>query len=252
MIINTFNLRNTIYERNYIENILNNAFNTVRIQELYKNYQSKHNFASNISFDDCKNAVYDIFTKLEFKEKINLNDYDIELHLVRHGQDEKNKLGGWSDNHLIEEGITQANDLKNDIDDNYDIFISGNLNRCIETSKILNEKLKMDIIYDSNFNEVNNGDLKNLTFEEFNNKYPGLYFSSLKMDEKYPNGESPNDFYNRVAKAFINLFEINRGKKILLVTHGGVITVLLCLLNGYKYSNLLKIAPKYGTITKLK
>ena len=110
----------------------------------------------------------------------------------------------------------------------------------------------MDILYDSNFREVNNGDLSNLTLEEFNNKYTGLYFSSLKMDEKYPNGESPNDFYNRVYNSFISLLKNNIGKKILLVTHGGVITVILCILNGYKYSNFIKIAPKVGSIIKLK
>lgn len=110
----------------------------------------------------------------------------------------------------------------------------------------------MNIIFDSNFREVNNGDLKNLTKEEFNIKYPGLYFSSLRMDEKYPNGDSPNSFYERVSKAFVELLENNRSKKILLVTHGGVITVILCLLNGYKYSNTINIVPKAGTITKLK
>ena len=251
-IINTFNLRGTSFERNYIEETLNNIFNSVRIKELYENYQKKHKFALNISFDMCKNAVYDIFNKLVFEEKINLNEYNIELHLVRHGQDEKDKLGGCSDNHLIEEGIVQVNNLKNELDDNYNLFISSDLNRCVETSKILNEKLEMNIVYDSNFKEVNNGDLKNLTLEEFYNKYPGLYFSSLKMDERYPNGESPNDFYNRVSKAFKSLLENNRGKKILLVTHGGVITVILCLLKGYKYSNFVKIVPKTGTIIKLK
>ncbi len=251
-IINTFNLRGTSYEKEYIEFVLKNVFSSIRIKELYDNYQKKHKFALKINFEMCKNAVYEIFNKLEFENKIDLKEYDIEIHLVRHGQDEKNKLGGWSDNHLIEEGIVQINNLKNEIDDNYDLFISSDLNRCIETSKILNEKLNMDITYDSNFCEINNGDLRNLTLEEFNNKYPGLYFSSLKMDEKYPNGESPNDFYNRVSKAFINLIKNNKGKKILLVTHGGVITILLCLLNGYKYSNYLKIVPKTGSIIKLK
>ncbi len=250
--INTFNIRNTNYSYDFISKTLNDIFISETIKKLYENYANKKTFVKNVSFDDCKAAVYEIFNKLEFKDKINLNDYAIELHIVRHGQDEKNKLGGWSDNHLTDEGINQINNLKDEIDDNYDLFISSDLTRCVETSNIINEKLNMDIIYDSNYREVNNGDLKNLTLEEFNNKYPGLYFSSLDMDEKYPNGESPNDFYNRVSKAFIDLLENNRGKKILLVTHGGVITVLLCLIKGYKYSNYLKIVPNTGTITKLK
>ena len=110
----------------------------------------------------------------------------------------------------------------------------------------------MNIIYDSRFREVNNGVLKNLTKKEFNEKYPGLYFASLRMDESYPGGDSPNSFYKRIEEAFIDLLDKNRGKKILLVTHGGVITVILCLLNGYEYNNNLHITPKTGSITKLK
>lgn len=64
-------------------------------------------------------------------------------------------------------------------------------------------------------------------------KYSGLYFSSLDIDDHYPNGESPKEFYNRVCSAFFKLLENNQGKKILLVTYGGVITIILALINGY-------------------
>ena len=50
----------------------------------------------------------------------------------------------------------------------------------------------------------------------------------------------------------ISALNLKGWKKILLVTHGGVITVILCLLKGYKYSNFVKIVPETGTITKLK
>lgn len=48
-VINTFNLRGTIYDKSHIENVLNNVFSSIRIKELYENYQRKHKFASNIS-----------------------------------------------------------------------------------------------------------------------------------------------------------------------------------------------------------
>ena len=99
--INTFNIRNTNYSYDFIVDTLKNIFNSETIKMLYDNYAHKKTFVKNVSFDDCKNAVYEVFNKLEFKEKVDLKDYNIELHLLRHGQDEKNKLGGWSDNHLI-------------------------------------------------------------------------------------------------------------------------------------------------------
>ncbi len=189
---------------------------------------------------------------ISLKDKVSLEEYGVELHLVRHGQDEEDKLGGWSENHLIDRGIEAVKKLRDEIDDDYDLFVSSDLIRTIETSEILNEKLNMDIIFDPDFREVNNGILKNMTKEEFKQKYDGLYFRSLKMDESYPNGESPNQFFNRIKNALIRLLEHNRNKKILLVTHGGVITVILCLVYGYDYTNTVKVSPKTATITKLK
>lgn len=87
---------------------------------------------------------------------------------------------------------------------------------------------------------------------KFINKFPGMFFSSLKMNECYPNGESPVRFYSRVKEAFMKLLNENRNKKILLVTHGGVIIIILSLIYGFHYSNLLKISPKTGSIIKLK
>lgn len=59
-------------------------------------------------------------------------------------------------------------------------------------------------------------------------KYPGLFFSSLNMDEAYPNGESPNDFYMRIKKWFSEFSSNCHNMKgnILVVTHGGVINVV--------------------------
>lgn len=60
------------------------------------------------------------------------------------------------------------------------------------------------------------------------------------------------EFYNRVCSAFLKLLKNNRGKKILLVTHGGVITIILAMINGYEYSTKLKITPKTASLTILK
>lgn len=108
----------------------------------------------------------------------------------------------------------------------------------------LNDEIKYEVL--------NNGDLKNLTKKEFNEMYPGLYYNNLCMDQAYPNGESPIDFYDRIKNAFVELINKYKGKKILLITHGGVITILQCLLNGWKYSNLLKITVPHATLVNLK
>lgn len=251
-IINTFNLRCTKFDKEYMHDIISEVLTYGRIKELFDNYIITHQFAKEILFNDCVDAVWNIFNKIHFKEKLDISTYQVEIHLVRHGQDEQDKIGGWSNNHLTEKGIEEVNRLANLIDDNYDLFISSPLERAKETSKILNQKIKTNIAYDNSFKEINNGDLANLKKEDFMKKYPGLYFSSLDIDDHYPNGESPKEFYNRVSNAFLKLLKNNRGKKILLITHGGVITIILALINGYEYSTKLKITPKTASLTILK
>lgn len=137
------------------------------------------------------------------------------------------------------------------LDKDYDLIISSDLIRTRETAEIISSKISKAIIFDEKFREINNGELKNLTKEEFSKNYPGLYYNTLSMNQAYPNGESPNDFYTRIKDAFIEILNRYKGKKILIITHGGVITVLQCLINGWKYSNLLKITVPYATLVKL-
>ena len=182
--------------------------------------------------------------------KINLKDYNVKLHLVRHGQDEQDKMGGWSDNHLTTLGIKQIQDLIPQIDDHYDLFVASDLVRTKETAEILNCKLNMNINYDPGFRETNNGCYKNMSKAEFN-EHHYKRFTELEENESFGGGDTPNTFYNRVKDSFITLLENNKNKKILLVTHGGVISVILCLVKGVEYSNHVKMHPGTGGFIKL-
>ena len=199
---------------------------------------------------NAKKSIRSLLASIHLYEKINLGQNQITL--IRHGQDERNKLGGWSDNKLTDEGIKEVVILSKELSEKYDLIISSDLPRAFETAKIISEYLRLELILDPELRETNNGLLKNLTLEEFNNKYPGLYFSTLKMDQRYPNGESPNDFYVRIKEAFIKIINEYQNKNVLIVTHGGVITVINCLINGWEYSNLLKITIPTATTLKLK
>ncbi len=251
-VINTFHLRQTLFDKDYIKDTINEVLTYGRIQDLFDNYIKTHAFAKKISFDECIHAVWNIFNRIHFKERLDISRYQAEIHLIRHGEDEQDKIGGWSNNRLTSKGIEEVNDLINVIDNHYDLFVSSSLERAKETAEILNSKLKSNIIYDNCFKEINNGDLANLTKKDFMKQYPGLYFSSLGIDDHYPNGESPREFYIRIRDAFLKLLEENQGKKILLVTHGGVITIILAMINGYEYSTKLKITPKTASLTILK
>lgn len=251
-IINTFHCRKTNYDKRYILNLIDTIQHSTYRREIFEAFAQKNSFVHNLSFDDAILSAKKVCDYISNNDKISLLKYNIELHLVRHGQDDQEKLGGWSDNHLTDNGKKEVEELASSINSSYDVFISSDLTRAKETSLILNKLLNMNIIYNPSFREMNNGNLANLTKEEALKIYSGLYFSALKMNERYPNGESPNEFFIRIQQAFLDLLENNRNKKILLVTHGGVITIILSLINGYTYSNQLKITPPTASVTILK
>ena len=169
---------------------------------------------------------------------------DIEIRLIRHGEDEKGKLGGWSTLRLTDNGKEQIQTLAESIilkEAGFDLIIASDLERGKETAIILSNILNITAIYSDGLREINNGDLANLTIEEFNKKYHGLYFASLRFNQRYPGGESPEDFFIRVKDCFFNIIQNHKSKKVLVVTHGGVIGIIESIINGVGWSNRQKI-----------
>ncbi len=70
-------------------------------------------------------------------------------------------------------------------------------------------------------------------------KFPNVFFRTLDMNEKYPDGESPEDFYERIKVWFDEFIKVHQNDKdnILIVTHGGVINVIYHLIKNIKWSN---------------
>ena len=168
----------------------------------------------------------------------------LKLIFVRHGKDDDRYRGGWSTLDLIPEGVEQARQLAKHIKDNdhtYQIaqIISSDLTRTLTTANIISCELGLPVYKECRIRETNNGDLAGMLNDHALKRYPGLFFSSLNMDEPYPNGESPNDFYMRIKKWFSEFSSncLNTKGNILVVTHGGVINVIYHLVKGVAWSN---------------
>ncbi len=163
-------------------------------------------------------------------------------YLVRHGKDDDTVRGGWSNHGLIAEGVQQIRELAKELQkENLKVqcIYSSDLKRAEESATILADALNVPVVYDAGFREVNNGELAGMKNELANKKYPGLFWSSLDYEQCYPGGESPEMFYNRVRNAWTKLKKelIQNQKNAMLVTHGGVIEVILCIENHIEFSN---------------
>lgn len=161
-------------------------------------------------------------------------------YLVRHGQDNETRRGGWSEKPLTEEGIRQAEALA---DKMCGLAIgsvySSDLGRAMQTAKVLADKLHLPVVPLPQFREVNNGDLAGMKNSLALEQYPGLFWNQLDWEQRYPNGESPKQFYERIHTAWTGFSEEIRSqsKDVVLVTHGGVIHVIRAILENRQYSN---------------
>ncbi len=163
---------------------------------------------------------------------------------IRHGKDDGKYRGGWSNQDIISEGKEQAHKLAKYLEENKESlninkFVVSDLKRAITTANIANEFLNLPVELEPELREMNNGDLAGMLNDDALVKYPGLFFNTLEMNEKYPNGESPIDFYNRIKDWFYQAIETYKDVdgNIAFITHSGVINIIYYIVKGLNWSN---------------
>ncbi|MBX9102149.1 histidine phosphatase family protein [Streptococcus anginosus] len=168
----------------------------------------------------------------------------MKILFVRHGKDSAQHRGGWSQLDLLPEGKREAETLANYLaqhKENYHFtkVITSDLKRAETTAEILARKLQLPVEKESTLRETNNGDLAGMLNSEADQKFPHLYFRSLAMNEHYPNGESPIEFYQRIKTWFQLFLQENNdsAETQIVVTHGGVINIIYHLVNKREWTN---------------
>ena len=168
----------------------------------------------------------------------------MNILFVRHGKDSDQHRGGWSQLDLLPEGKREAKTLADYLvqhkeDYHFTKIITSDLKRTETTATILAEALQLPLEKESALRETNNGDLAGMLNSEADQKFPHLYFRSLAMDEHYPNGESPIEFYQRIKTWFQRFLQENNNsdETQIVVTHGGVINIIYHLVNQIEWTN---------------
>jgi len=158
----------------------------------------------------------------------------MRLLLARHGQTDWNlaqRFQGHSDVSLNELGVKQAKAMKSRLgNETIDFIYSSDLCRASETARIVSEDT-IQIQTDARLREVNFGGWEGLTYAEIQEKYPNELIAWEKnvFQTVSPNGENLSQVTKRVQVFLDELRTSKENKTILLVTHGGVIKILVCL-----------------------
>jgi len=169
------------------------------------------------------------------------------LIFVRHAEAEGNinrHFHGWTNSNITEKGHLQAEKLGQRFKNiDVDVIYSSSLNRTLQTASYIAKVKNLPIIRTDKLKEINGGDWENQLWDELPIKWPEEYdtWENRPHAHKMPNGETMEEFLQRLEKEIIYIAENNKGKNVCIVTHGTAIRALTCLFYGWPLEDMIKV-----------
>lgn len=182
-----------------------------------------------------------------------------EILFIRHGETDCNKKNlyyGHLNPGLNETGIWQLKNTRKKLEklnEKIDIVFSSDLKRCRESLELLEIDKNIKTHFSEKLRELNFGTLEGKTYKEIERNFP-RYVKEMQNNWRYfkaESGESLDDLQMRVSKKLNKIKTENQNKKILVVTHAGVIQSLISY---YLFGNLdgyWQFKLDNGSITKM-
>lgn len=154
-----------------------------------------------------------------------------QVLFVRHAQTQnitKQRLHGQTDSPLSEKGLHDANNTADYFrGKSFDAFYSSSLGRAMHTAELIGEAINMTPTPEDGFKERYYGWLEGKSMKWFEPDLSGPKITQpLVKFALLMSGEQPDDFVNRVITTFDNLAEKHQGKRILIILHWGILSVL--------------------------
>ncbi|MCX5813362.1 MAG: histidine phosphatase family protein [Proteobacteria bacterium] len=177
------------------------------------------------------------------------------LFLIRHGDtiDEETKkvFKGTSDIPLSEKGRTKLQKASQFLTRyNFDHIYTSALSRCIESGKIIAEPHNLDTEIAEAFNEIHFGIWEGRSFEEIDEENPTEFRRWVKNPDIHtpPQGEPLIDAQQRSVAIFHEMINRHRGQNTVIVTHAGILRLILASILDMKISAIFRIGQDYGCI----
>ncbi|MFH1780713.1 MAG: class I tRNA ligase family protein [Candidatus Nealsonbacteria bacterium] len=178
------------------------------------------------------------------KQKFSINNY----YILRHGQTpyqketaKKKTMYPWPENtpvSLTEEGKRQikksARELKSE---KIDVIYCSDMFRTKQTADIVMKELGVkEIFYDARLRDINHGIYMGGLKADFYKKFT----PEIRFDQKPENGETWNECKKRILSVLNEIEKKNRGKNILIISHGDPLWLLAGAMDGLNRDELLK------------
>jgi len=177
----------------------------------------------------------------------------LRLDLLRHGETELGGgLRGSLDDALTEKGWAQMRAAVL-AGGPWDRLISSPLQRCARFAAELGEQLNLQVQLDRDLQELHFGAWEGQSaaaLMETDAEALGLFWADPYAFTP-PQGEPVSDFAARVLGAVARLHQAYAGERVLLISHGGVMRLLLARARGLPREQLLNVEVAHASLFAL-
>lgn len=177
----------------------------------------------------------------------------LRLDLLRHGETESGGgLRGSIDDALTDSGWAQMRAAVMD-QGPWDRLVSSPLQRCARFAEALGAQLRLPVQLDKDLQELHFGAWEGqstLALMDTDAEALGLFWAD-PYSFTPPEGEPVADFSNRVTAAVERLHATYAGERVLLISHGGVMRLLLAQARGLPREQLLNVEVGHGALFSL-
>ena len=176
--------------------------------------------------------------------------------LIRHGaliEDARNRCYGSLDFALSEAGRAQmAHTAAYLADEPIAAIYTSSLSRATESARILAAEVR-PIHVTPALCEMNYGEHEGLPYDEIAARYPDLYrrWMDAPTEILFPDGESFHEMRARVLTAFETIQREHKGQTVAIVSHAGVIRILIAWALQIPDNCLFRLAQDHAAVNLL-
>ena len=185
----------------------------------------------------------------------------LKIDLLRHGESElSHTLRGSLDDALTAKGWQQmlsSVDQSQTLPQQWDVVFSSPLQRCSMFAEHCVKERDIPLILDKNLQEMHFGDWEGQSIQQLYEQFPETLadFWQKPTQTTLPNAETMHQFHLRVSTAMSNIqqqMQLNGWQSALMVTHGGVIKLLKCMVLQQPLDDVLKMTAELGQLSSFR
>lgn len=183
-----------------------------------------------------------------------MNNDETLIDLMRHGEPVGGKkYRGQIDDPLSDKGWEQMRSVVNGHKP-WDMIIASSLSRCADFAREVSSQHNIVMEADERFKEIGFGDWEGSTAEELmkSDQEILLRFWKDPVNNTPPGAEAVTDFQSRIIAAWEDVLERYHGKHILIISHAGVMRMILRHVLNMSLDSMFRIEVPIASISRIR